>query len=110
MRPLSRCVIAAAVLIGSLASLVSAQDKFFESNGIRIRYVDGGSGEPLVLVHGYTNAIERNWIETGVLQNLAKDHRVIVLDVRGHGKSDKPHDPKAYGVQMAQDIVRLLDH
>ena len=41
--------------------------------------------------------------------NLAKDHRVIALDLRGHGKSDKPHDPKAY-VELGQDVVRLLDH
>ena len=47
--------------------------------------------------------------ETGVLPNLAKDHRVIALDLRGHGKSDKPHDPKAYA-ELGQDVVRLLDH
>ena len=75
-----------------------------------IRYIDVGAGEPVVLIHGYTNFIERNWIETGVLPNLAKDHRVIALDLRGHGKSDKPHDPKAYGTELGLDIVRLLDH
>jgi pimeloyl-ACP methyl ester carboxylesterase len=45
-----------------------------------------------------------------VLQNLVKDHRVIALDLRGHGKSDKPHDPKAYGTELGQDVIRLLDH
>ena len=61
-------------------------------------------------IHGYTGYIERHWIATGVFANLAKDHRVIALDCRGHGKSGKPTDPKAYGAEMAQDIVRLLDH
>jgi len=89
--------------------MASAEDKFFNSNGVRIRYVDHGTGEPVVLVHGYTNVIERAWIETGVLPNLAKDHRVIALDLRGHGKSDKPHDPKAYA-ELGQDVVRLLGH
>src|SRR6476469_4469889 len=90
--------------------LVSAQDKFFNSNGVQIRYVDQGSGEPVVLVHGYTGNIERGWIDTGVFANLSKDHRVIAFDARGHGKSGKPHDPKAYGNEMAQDIGRLMDH
>jgi pimeloyl-ACP methyl ester carboxylesterase len=89
--------------------MASAEDKFFNSNGVRIRYVDQGTGEPVVLVHGYTSVIERAWIETGVFPNLAKDHRVIALDLRGHGKSDKPHDPKAYA-ELGQDVVRLLDH
>jgi alpha/beta hydrolase fold len=35
---------------------------------------------------------------------------VIALDCRGHGQSDKPHDPKSYGIEMSQDVVRLLDH
>jgi len=89
--------------------MASAEDKFFNSNGVRIRYVDQGTGEPVVLVHGYTGVIERVWIKTGVLANLAKDHRVIALDLRGHGKSDKPHDPKAYA-ELGEDVVRLLDH
>jgi len=93
-----------------LTGMAAAQDKFFDSNGVRIRYVDVGTGEPVVLIHGYTNFIEGNWIETGVLENLSKDHRVIALDLRGHGKSDKPHDPKAYGTQLGLDVVRLLDH
>ena len=89
--------------------LLFAEDKYFDSHGVRIRYVEQGSGVPVVLVHGYTNVIERAWIETGVLPNLAKDHRVIALDLRGHGKSDKPHDSKAYA-ELGQDVIRLLDH
>jgi pimeloyl-ACP methyl ester carboxylesterase len=89
--------------------LVAAQDQFFDSNGVRIRYVDQGSGQPVVLIHGYTGSIA-GWVETGVLPNLEKDYRVIALDCRGHGKSDKPHDPQSYGIQMGQDVVRLLDH
>ena len=87
-----------------------AQDRWFDSNGVQIRYIEQGSGEPVLLIHGYTVSIETNWINTGVFQNLAKDHRVIAFDLRGHGKSGKPHDPSAYGGAMAQDAVRLLDH
>lgn len=86
------------------------QDKYFSSKGVQIRYVDLGSGEPVVLIHGYTSTIERAWGDTGVLADLAKDHRVIAFDLRGHGKSGKPRDPSAYGEEMAQDVVRLLAH
>jgi pimeloyl-ACP methyl ester carboxylesterase len=93
----------------TLAS-VSADDQFFDSNGVRIRYVDQGSGPPVVLIHGFSGSLDTGWVETGVLPNLATDYRVIALDCRGHGKSDKPHDPQSYGLQMSEDVVRLLDH
>jgi pimeloyl-ACP methyl ester carboxylesterase len=88
---------------------VLAQDKFFDSNGVRIHYIEEGSGVPIVLVHGRGNSVQE-WITSGVMLNLTKDYRVIAMDFRGHGKSDKPHDPKQYGTEMALDIVRLLDH
>jgi pimeloyl-ACP methyl ester carboxylesterase len=96
--------------IALLPAHTFAESKSFNSNGVRIHYVDEGAGEPVVLVHGYTNYVERNWIETGVLPNLAKNYRVIALDLRGHGESGKPHDPKAYGAELGLDVVRLLDH
>ena len=100
------------VLLSVLAasSLAAQQDTFFNSNGAKIRYVDQGKGEPVILVHGFTGDVEGGWIATGVLPELVKDHRVIAFDLRGHGKSDKPHDPHAYGREMVLDIVRLMDH
>jgi len=96
-------------LIALMSTAVCAQDKYFDSNGVRIRYLDQGSGQPIVLIHGYTSNVERSWMDTGVFANLVKDYRVIALDCRGHGKSDKPRDPRAYGGEMGQDVVRLLD-
>ena len=88
----------------------AAADQFFDSNGVRIRYIEQGSGPAIVLMHGYTGTLDRHFVANGVFANLAKDHRVIAFDLRGHGKSDKPHDPSAYGEVMAGDVVRLLDH
>jgi pimeloyl-ACP methyl ester carboxylesterase len=85
-------------------------DQFFDSNGVRIRYVEQGQGTPVVLIHGYTGTLERHWINPGVFARLAANYRVIAFDCRGHGKSGKPADPAAYGAQMGQDVVRLLDH
>lgn len=84
-------------------------DQFFDSAGVRIRYVEQGSGTPIVLMHGYTGTLDRHFIANGVFANLAKDYRVIAMDLRGHGKSDKPHAASAYGEEMARDVVRLLD-
>jgi pimeloyl-ACP methyl ester carboxylesterase len=88
----------------------SAEDSFFQSNGVRLRYVEQGTGEPVVLLHGNGDRIESEWLDTGIMEVLAKEYRVIALDARGHGKSDKPTEPSAYGAQMGEDVVRLLDH
>ena len=45
-----------------------------------------------------------------LMNDLSKDHQVIAMDCRGHGKSDKPHDSSQYGSEMAKDIIRLMDH
>lgn len=97
-------------LPASAGAQAPLQDRFFDSEGVRIRYVDTGRGEPLVLVHGNLSHIERQWVATGVLPALARTHRVIALDLRGFGKSQKPHDPAAYGLHMGRDVIRLLDH
>ncbi len=85
-------------------------DQFFDSNGVKIRYVEQGTGPAIVLMHGYTGTLDRHFIANGVFASLATNHRAIAIDLRGHGKSGKPHDPKAYGDEMARDVVRLLDH
>jgi pimeloyl-ACP methyl ester carboxylesterase len=86
------------------------QDRFFDSAGVQIRYVEQGSGEPVVMLHGYTGTLDRHFSGSGVFGPIAADHRAIAMDLRAHGKSGKPHDPKAYGDELARDVVRLLDH
>ena len=99
-----------AVFILLMPMLLLGQDRFFDSNGVRIRYVDQGTGEAIVFIHGFSADLERTWVSSGVFADFAKDHRAIALDVRGHGRSGKPHDTQAYGVEMGQDVVRLMDH
>lgn len=98
-----------AALLFLLSAAAAAEDRFFDAGSVRIRYVDAGAGPPVVLIHGFTGNIERAWVNTGVLPDLARDHRVLALDLRGHGHSDKPHDPRAYD-EIALDVIRLLDH
>lgn len=82
----------------------------FDSAGVTIRYVEGGEGAPVVLVHSYAGDLESQWMATGVFAALAREFRVIAFDCRGHGLSGKPHDASAYGAEMTRDVARLLDH
>tara|TARA_Y100000588_G_scaffold373022_2_gene446321 strand:- start:90 stop:869 length:780 start_codon:yes stop_codon:yes gene_type:complete len=105
------------LLVATLALLVTSGhgvtsqtgNQFFDSDGIKIRYTDEGEGSPVILVHGFTGSAG-NWQQAGITQTLANTHRVIAIDCRGHGLSDKLHDPVMYGSHMALDILRLMDH
>ena len=81
---------------------------FTTSDGIKIHYMRlGQTGSPVVLVHGYTGSAEGNWFRNGVAEALAKSHRVVAIDCRNHGRSDKPQ-PRGPG--KAEDVVELMDH
>lgn len=107
MTKLNLCLALVAVL---LCRAAVAKDGYFDSDGVRIHYTDEGAGPPVVLIHGYTASGDMNWRIPGVINGLVKDYRVITIDNRGHGRSDKPTDAAAYGANMAADVVRLLDH
>lgn len=94
-------------MLGAIAASAHDTERFFDSNGVKIRYKIFGSGEPVVLVHGWASNGEQNW--AAVIKDLSKDYQVIVMDCRGHGKSDKPHEASKYGIEMVKDIVRLMD-
>ncbi|MEM1249977.1 MAG: alpha/beta hydrolase [Acidobacteriota bacterium] len=87
-----------------------AEDLTFDSDGVEIRYQLEGSGEPVLLIHGYSASGDMNWRLGGVVDALAESYRVILIDNRGHGRSEKPTDPDDYGVEMVEDAFRLLDH
>lgn len=84
--------------------------KYFDSDGVMLHYTDEGKGVPVVLVHGFAANGHLNWRWPGVNKGLKKNYRVITLDTRGHGRSDKPREAGAYGMHMVDDIARLMDH
>src|SRR5262249_40340605 len=92
------------------AAGLHAQEDRFDSNGVKLRYSVVGEGEPVVLIHGFSVNPQIQWDLPGITKGLAKEYKVITLDNRGHGRSGKPHDPGKYGVEMVEDVVRLLDH
>lgn len=68
-----------------------------------------GDGPPLVLLHGFTETRE-SWIEFGHAGRLVASRRLILIDARGHGASDKPHAPEAYSPsRRAADVIAVLD-
>src|SRR5436190_11906301 len=101
----------AALVVGCLVISAHAADDTFDSNGVKIRYVTEGTGVPVVLIHGWMGD-STTWgrDKSGTKLKPPDGFQVIALDCRGHGKSDKPHDPAKYGPEMAADVVRLLDH
>ena len=86
----------------------------FDSEGVRLHYELHGpeNRSPIVVVHGFASDYSLNWVGTRWQETLVTNgFRVIGLDCRGHGRSDKPHDEAAYAVEvMTGDVVRLLDH
>ncbi|MFH1999539.1 MAG: alpha/beta hydrolase [Planctomycetota bacterium] len=106
------CIIGAILAAQALLSgfPAFAEDAFIESGGVKIRYTDQGRGEPVVLLHGLLGTLEMNWEDTGIAAVLATDYRVIAIDLRGHGKSGKPHDPLSYGFDMVKDVLRVMNH
>lgn len=94
----------------SLVSTGRGWAQNFTVKGVKIAYLDKGKGEPVVLVHGLFSSTLINWQLTGVVNELSKDHRVVSLDLPGHGFSDRPMNKEAYGEQLVDDVIALMDH
>jgi len=86
----------------------------FDNDDLQIAYFDVGprQGFPVLLIHGFASSAHINWVSTGWVKTLTDaGYRVVGLDNRGHGSSDKPHDPERYTLsEMAGDSIALLDY
>ncbi|MFX0059190.1 MAG: alpha/beta fold hydrolase, partial [Candidatus Heimdallarchaeota archaeon] len=80
------------------------------NEGVKIYYEIEGEGPPVIMIHGFAASIEANWKATNWVDVLKDDYKLILIDCRGHGKSDKPKDAAQYGEKINDDIVKLLDH
>lgn len=81
-------------------------------DGTDLSYDVDGDGPVVLLLHGYATDAYINWVRPGVVDRLnSAGFRTIALDQRGHGMSDKPHDPGAYAEgAMIRDAQAVLDH
>jgi pimeloyl-ACP methyl ester carboxylesterase len=84
----------------------------FNSDGVEIAYSDQGQGTPVLLIHGFASNARVNWEATGWAKTLLETgYRVIAIDNRGHGESEKLYDPAQYSAPiMADDAAGLLTH
>ena len=81
---------------------------FTASDDVNIHYMLlGDSGSYVVLIHGYTGSAEGNWFRNGIAEALSTNHRVVAIDCRNHGLSDKP-TPHGFGIPS--DVLELMDH
>lgn len=79
---------------------------YFNNDDCQLHYEDYGHGAPVLLVHGLGSST-RDWEYQ--VPELARHYRVIALDVRGHGRSDKPRE--RYSIQgFAEDVAALIEH
>jgi pimeloyl-ACP methyl ester carboxylesterase len=80
-------------------------------DGARVYFEDeGDDGAPVILHDGFADSVEdlREWALADAL--ASEGFRVILADHRGHGRSDKPHDPAAYAMPLrVADAVAILD-
>ena len=85
---------------------------FTARDGVSLAWREMGEGRPLVLIHGYFSNAFVNWIRYGHARLIADaGFRVIMPDLRGHGESDKPHDPACYKPDvLADDAFDLVGH
>jgi len=117
-------VVASAVAIAALAAIAVVNrhlakkaehdnppaGSFLELNGVRLHYVERGSGEPLVLLHGNGSMIQ-DFESSGLIDLAAKNYRVIVFDRPGFGHSDRPRNvvwtPDAQAELIKHALARL---
>jgi pimeloyl-ACP methyl ester carboxylesterase len=77
------------------------EPKIFDYHGVRINYYEAGQGPPVILLHGF-GASAYSWRFLGPV--LARDHRVLTIDLKGFGLSAKPEDGK-YAIRDQADLV-----
>ncbi len=100
-------IVAAFLALPVLKAEEPKNDYFTTSDGVKIHYMTlGDHGTWVVLIHGFSDTAQRMFFTTGIAPALAKNHRVVALDNRNHGLSDKPN-PNGPG--RAEDTIELMD-
>ena len=108
-RVMSRRRFLAGLSAAAAAAAFGGSACFVEHGGVKIYYEVHGSGPPLLLHHGWAGS-SQSWRRFGYVDALTDSYRVIVMDARGHGRSDKPHDEAAYTMELRTgDVLAVLD-
>jgi pimeloyl-ACP methyl ester carboxylesterase len=82
---------------------------YAKNRDIKIYYEVEGEGPPLVMLHGFSGNLG-NMREAGYVDALKDDYLLVLMDLIGHGKSDKPHNPESYTLEeIGGDLTAVLD-
>ncbi len=82
---------------------------FVDNKGVRIHYKVEGKGPFIVLLHGFNENMDE-WYQLSYVESLKQNYQIILIDMRGHGLSDKPHKSKLYSMELlTSDIITVLD-
>lgn len=98
------------ILSGSCAAPLEeitppANGSFYSYDGVRIHFEDMGSGRPLVFIHGFAASID-SW--RFLVEPFKKDYRLVLLDLKGHGYSDRPADARYSPRDHADVVIGLI--
>lgn len=103
---------AVAVPLSDLTEMPKPQ-QVYAADGTRLATYTWGEPEApvVVIVHGFASNARDNWVLTGWVRDLTRaGYRVLALDQRGHGRSEKPHEASAYGIRtLATDVESVMD-
>lgn len=79
------------------------------NKSVKVHYQIEGTGPPLILLHGMFGSIE-SWYDNGYVDKLRSEYKLILIDQRGHGQSEKPHDSDEYSyMTFVEDVIAVLD-
>jgi epoxide hydrolase 4 len=90
---------------GQAAATSSPREAYADVNGVRLHYVEQGSGPLLLFLHGFP---EFWYAWNKFLPEFAKDHRAVAVDMRGYNISSVPSDLDAYQIPTLVEDVRAL--
>ena len=99
-------VLLLASVSGASANPEAKSGYFTTSDGVRLHYLEAGSGPPIVFVPGWMNPA---WIWEPQIRYFAKKYRVVALDPRSQGESEQVTEGH-YPERRSQDIKELMDH
>lgn len=111
----ARCLIGAAALVTVASYSTPVETRIegrsptnsYEHEGVKIHFKDIGEGRPIVFIHGFGASID-TW--RFIVDDLKQDYRLVLVDLKGHGYSDRPPDSK-YSIQdHAEIVLGLMEH
>ncbi|HOK08299.1 MAG TPA: alpha/beta hydrolase [Candidatus Hydrogenedens sp.] len=96
-------------IINISCAIFHQQQGHYLNNDITFHYLEKGQGTPVILIHGILANADLNWRLPGITKKLSRKYHVIAFDLRGHGKSEVVYGVENYGLNLVEDVRRIMD-